>query len=145
MRPSHRSNRRVPASPPKASIRGVGLIEVLVSLLVFSLGVLGLVGLQARAVQIETQAGDRTRAANLANEVVTQMWVNQTTGLSEKQLEDWNDRVADTSTAGLPEGAGEVSEPDANGVVTITITWRPPTLLSDKDPPQKYLTQVVIP
>lgn len=145
MRPSHRSHRRGPTLPPKASIRGVGLIEVLVSLLVFSLGVLGLVGLQARAVQIETQAGDRTRAANLANEVVTQMWVNQTTSLPEKQLGDWNDRVKDTSTGGLPEGVGEVSEPDANGVVTITITWRPPTLLSEEEPPQKYLTQVVIP
>ena len=144
MPPSHRSNRRVPTLPPKASNRGVGLIEVLVSLLVFSLGVLGLVGLQARSVQIETQAGDRTRAANLANEVVTQMWVNQTTGLSEKQLENWNDRVEDTSTAGLPGGVGEVSKPDANGVVTITITWQPPTRLS-KEEPQKYLTQVVIP
>ncbi len=142
---SHRSNRRVPTYPPKASNRGVGLIEVLVSLLVFSLGVLGLVGLQARSVQIETQAGDRTRAANLANELVTQMWVNQTTSLSEKQLEDWNDRVRDTSTAGLPGGVGEVSEPDANGVVTITIAWRPPTRLSEKEPDQKYLTQVVLP
>ncbi len=145
MHPSHRSNRRVPASPPKASIRGVGLIEVLVSLLVFSLGVLGLVGLQARAVQIETQAGDRTRAANLANEVVTQMWVNRTTGLTPEQLEDWNDRVRDTSAAGLPGGEGEVSKPDADGVVTVTIEWRPPTLLSEKEPPQKYQTQVVIP
>lgn len=145
MRPSHRSNRHVPTLRPKTSNRGVGLIEVLVSLLVFSLGVLGLVGLQARSVQIETQAGDRTRAANLANEVVTQMWVNQTTGLSEKQLEDWNKRVEDTSTAGLPGGVGEVSEPDANGVVTITVTWRPPTLLSKEEPPQKYLTQVVLP
>lgn len=145
MRPSHRSNCRVPTLPPKASNRGVGLIEVLVSLLVFSLGVLGLVGLQARSVQIETQAGDRTRAANLANEVVTQMWVNQTTSLPEKQLEGWNDRVKDTSTAGLPGGVGKVSEPDANGVVTITIEWRPPTRLSEKEPPQKYLTQVVLP
>jgi hypothetical protein len=113
MRPSHRSHRRVPTLPPKASIRGVGLIEVLVSLLVFSLGVL--------------------------------MWVNRTTGLTPEQLEKWNDRVSDTSTAGLPGGEGEVSKPDADGVVTITIEWRPPTLLSEKEPPQKYQTQVVIP
>lgn len=145
MRPSHRSNRRVPTLPTKASNRGVGLIEVLVSLLVFSLGVLGLVGLQARSVQIETQAGDRTRAANLANEVVTQMWVNQTTYLSPAQLEGWNDRVKDPSTGGLPSGVVTVSKPDADRVVTITIEWRPPTRLSEEEPPQKYLTQVVLP
>jgi type IV pilus assembly protein PilV len=138
-----RSNRCVPTSPPKGSIQGVGLIEVLVSLLVFSLGVLGLVGLQARAMQIETQAGDRTRAANLANEVVTQMWVNRTARLSPTQLRDWNDRVADISTEGLPSGVGTVSEPDANGVVTITITWLPPTRKASD--PDQYLTQVVIP
>jgi type IV pilus assembly protein PilV len=63
MRPSHRSHRRVPTSPPKASIRGVGLIEVLVSLLVFSLGVLGLVGLQARSMQYWC----RSRRSSLKN------------------------------------------------------------------------------
>ena len=143
MHSSHRSNRRVPTLPPKASNRGVGLIEVLVSLLVFSLGVLGLVGLQARAMQIETQAGDRTRAANLANELVTQMWMNQTTELSSEQLEDWNKRVADTRTGGLPGGVGTVSKPDADRVVKITIEWLPPTRVStDKN---RYLTQVVLP
>jgi type IV pilus assembly protein PilV len=145
MRPLHRSNRRVPTLPPKASIRGVGLIEVLVSLLVFSMGVLGLVGLQARAVQMETQAGDRTRAANLANEVVTQMWVNRSAKLSSTDLEAWNTRASAISAGGLPEGEVTVSDPDADGVVTIKIAWRPPTRQSEGAEPMTYLTQVVIP
>lgn len=127
-----------------SSERGVGLIEVLVSLLIFSFGILGLVGLQARAMQHQAQAGDRTRAALLADEMVASMWVNQSTTVSSATLSAWQARIADTSAAGLPSGSGSVSAADSDGVVTITITWRPPTRKSS-EPVQSYLTQVVIP
>jgi type IV pilus assembly protein PilV len=109
--------------------------------------VLGLVGLQARAVQMETQAGDRTRAANLANEVVTQMWVNRSAKLSSTDLEAWNTRASAISAGGLPEGEVTVSDPDADGVVTIKIAWLPPSrqIKGAKPEPMTYLTQVVIP
>ena len=53
------------------------LIEVLVSLLIFSFGFLGLIGMQARAVQLSTDAEDRSRAALLANDIVTTMWTQK--------------------------------------------------------------------
>jgi type IV pilus assembly protein PilV len=120
----------------------MSLIEVMVSLAIFSVGVLGLVRLQAHAIQVDTQAGDRNRAADLANEVVTLMWTSQTSDLSKDALKAWNARVADTAHGGLPSGKGVVSAKD--GVATVTVTWHPPWRAAT-EPDQTYLTQVVIP
>lgn len=126
----------------RSAVLGVGLIEVMVSLVIFLIGVLGLVKLQAHAIQVDTQAGDRNRAADLANEVVTQMWTSQTSSLSKEALKAWNDRVADAAHGGLPNGEGKVTAKD--GVATVTITWHPPWRAAG-EPDQTYLTQVVIP
>lgn len=53
--------------------RGVLLLEVLIALLIFSLGVLGLVGLQAAASKQSGQTKYRTDATLLANDIVGQM------------------------------------------------------------------------
>lgn len=58
---------------------GVMLLEVLISLLIFALGVLGLVGLQANAVKQSGQSKYRTDATLLANELVGQMWLSNRT------------------------------------------------------------------
>lgn len=131
-------------APVPSAVRGMSLIEVMVSLVIFSFGVLGLVRLQAHSIQVDTQADDRNRASNLANEVVSLMWMNQTAELPEATLDAWSMRVADTANGGLPDGVGEVSEPDDDGVVTITISWHPPWRAAS-EPDQTYLTQVVIP
>jgi len=54
---------------------GVMLLEVLIALLIFALGVLGLVGLQASAIKQSGQAKYRADATLLANELVGQMWI----------------------------------------------------------------------
>ena len=54
---------------------GVMLLEVLIALLIFALGVLGLVGLQASAIKQSSQAKYRTDATLLANDLIGQMWV----------------------------------------------------------------------
>lgn len=60
---------------PRRSQSGVLLLEVLIALLIFSLGVLGLVGLQANAIKQSGQSKYRTDATLLANELVGQMWI----------------------------------------------------------------------
>jgi type IV pilus assembly protein PilV len=124
--------------------QGMSLIEVLVSLVIFSIGVLGMVGLQARATQLSIDAEDRTRATLLANELVSQMWAAGTTGVSQGVVVAWQRRLADTAAGGLPNAEGEVSEPDGEGVVTIRITWRSPAKLPS-DPASSYVTKVVQP
>ena len=60
-----------------ATQRGSFLLEALVSVLIVALGILGLVGLQARAIQNVDDAQYRSEAAFLANDAVGQMWTSQ--------------------------------------------------------------------
>jgi type IV pilus assembly protein PilV len=69
-----RARRRPPA-------HGFALLEVLLALLLFSLGILGLLGLQAHAISSESDAQDRNRAALIADRCASQMQL-QAHGLS---------------------------------------------------------------
>jgi type IV pilus assembly protein PilV len=136
-----KAQRNLDTSRPARHQRGVTLIEVMVAVLLFSFGMLGLVGLQARATQYSIGAEDANRASLLANEIVTTMWTSGTVSLSAAALAAWDARVADAASGGLPNGAGVVAV-DA-GVATVTITWRPPGAADTVN--HRYQTQVVLP
>ena len=114
----------------------MSLIEILTSLLIFSIVIVGLMSLQTRATQFSTSAEDTNRAALLANEIASQMWASRSVDVATT---DWEERVADTQNGGLPSGTGTVTV-DGN-VADITITWRPPHA-SDTN---RFVTQVMIP
>ena len=123
---------------------GVLLLEVLISILIFSFAFLGLVALQARAVQFSVDAEDRNRAALLANELVSTMWGQKSTdkGALATEIANWTTKVQKVDESGLPNASTTVSNADANGVVTITINWTP---VGASSTPHSYLTQVVMP
>lgn len=105
---------------------GASLIEVLVALLIFSIGVLGMVGLQARASQISTAAEDRTTAALLANDAASQMWGRMSVTLPTGDINDWRARVQ----AALPPCSSANPDSDSTIAVSgssavITIKWKP--------------------
>lgn len=56
--------------------RGFTLVEVLVSVVIFSLGVLGLVRLQATAVKMSTDARQRSEATFLADQLLARMLIS---------------------------------------------------------------------
>lgn len=56
--------------------RGMFLIECLVAILLFAIGVLGIVGLNAFAVAAQSDAQYRGEAANLANRITQEAWLN---------------------------------------------------------------------
>jgi type IV pilus assembly protein PilV len=58
---------------------GVMLIEALIALLIFSVGILGIVGMQSAAVQASGDAKYRSDAALLANQLIGRMWVSDRT------------------------------------------------------------------
>jgi type IV pilus assembly protein PilV len=58
---------------------GVMLIEALVALLIFSVGILGIVGLQASAIKASSDAKYRSEAALMANELIGKMWASNRT------------------------------------------------------------------
>lgn len=123
---------------------GMTLIEVLVSILIFSIGLLGFVGLHMRAIEFSGAAEDSNRAALLANEISAQMQLNQTVALPAGTVTEWQTRVADATAGGLPGGQGVISPGPAANSVIVTITWAPVKAPAGAAS-HNFATQVVIP
>ena len=62
-------------SSPRAQT-GAYLLEALIAILIFSFGVLGIVGLQAQALRFTNDSEYRAEAVYLANSLISQMWVD---------------------------------------------------------------------
>lgn len=114
---------------------GVGLIELLIALVIISVGVLAVARLQLQMIQFNQQALGRTQATNLAQDMIDRMVADRTaalnglynhslgdtaptgTSLPELELQHWLGVVATQ----LPSGQGGVS---VNGnVVEVQIRW----------------------
>ena len=57
--------------------QGSVLLEALISILIFSIGILGLVAMQAAAIKNSIDAKYRSDASYLANQIISQMWVDR--------------------------------------------------------------------
>ena len=126
--------------------RGFTLIEMLVAILIFSFGLLGFVGLQARAIQFSVSAEDSNRAALLANDMAATMVLKSTvdTTVLATDIVDWQARAA-SATAGLPNGAASAVTLSASNAA-LTITWRAPSVASGTaNAINRYQTQVTLP
>ena len=55
---------------------GSVILESMIAILVFSLGILGIVGLQAASIKASTDAKYRSEASLLVNELIGRMWVS---------------------------------------------------------------------
>lgn len=136
-----RLNQR-PASRQQSQV-GMMLIEVMVSILIFSIGILGLVGLQTVATQNAASAEYRTIAATLANDMVAQMWIKKTANPSSagisSDITTWKTKVTNSI---LPNASGAVTR--TNGLTTVTVTWKPPSKKTT-DNNNQYVTQLSIP
>ncbi|MDA7414985.1 type IV pilus modification protein PilV [Xenophilus arseniciresistens] len=116
-------NRCVHPSRPRRS-RGFALIEVLISVLLLSLGVLGLIGLQARAMSMSGEAEDRNRAAVLADDLASLIWMKRSLTLSDSELDAWEAAGQNQ----LPNATLSVDAVSGNAnAVDVTITWRAPS------------------
>lgn len=120
---------------------GFTLIEVMISILIFSLGMLGTAALQAKAVQFAEQNADRSRAAVLANEMVSSLWAFQSATPDTTFLSNWKLRVSNSAVSGVPNGTGSVAT--AGRTAVVTITWKAPSAPSGA-PSNSYATTVVI-
>jgi type IV pilus assembly protein PilV len=120
---------------------GVLLIEALIAVLIFSFGLLGLVGLQAVSTQNATNAEERMRATMLANDIVSVMWVKKTLNPTA-EVDTWKALIADGTKSGLNGATGDVSI--AGGVATVTITWKSPSKKATENSNQ-YVTSVAMP
>jgi type IV pilus assembly protein PilV len=110
---------------PKSQ-QGVMLLEALVAILIFTLGVIAVMGMQAVSISQVSQAKYRTDASYLANQITGTMWVDKTANLPNYATPGYTGRAAwDAVVANtLPSGTGTIAV--ANTLVTVTIQWRQP-------------------
>lgn len=128
---------RMPASPQQ----GFALLEGLIAILIFSMGILAIVGLQAVAAKQVADARYRSEASLLANELIGAMWVSklppaglqtnfssQSSGSEESSSNNafsaWMSKV-NLTLPGAENKPPTVSV-DNEGMVTVTLFWLPP-------------------
>lgn len=139
---------------------GVFLIEALIAILIFALGILGMISMGTAAISGQSDAQMRTEAVNYAGEIAAKIALNvdRTLGVeaslatfehlpnaefctftgaasTHPMVLEWIGRL--TGTGGLP-GATATSEsiqvtpsPTGNKKVTVTVCWKPPTNAAD--------------
>ena len=122
------------AAKPRLLQRGATLLEAMVGILIFSLGILALVGMQALAIKQVTDAKYRADASFFANQIIGEMWVNRTnlanyayagTGTPPAVISNWVTSIED----GLPGISAAANRPVvtvAGTTVTVTVFWQPP-------------------
>jgi type IV pilus assembly protein PilV len=104
--------------------RGMALIECMMALLIFSVGLLGLLGLEARVMNTSTDSENRNRAAMLASEVASAMWLNNTVDPLSPAVIAAKANAANQTLGGLPGGAVAVTAvPLITNAADITVTW----------------------
>jgi type IV pilus assembly protein PilV len=71
----------LPSVKRPATSRGFVLLDALVAIVIFSIGIVGMVALQGSAMQLTGAANYRLDAALLADQVIAQMWASDLTTL----------------------------------------------------------------
>ena len=129
----------------RARTTGFAMIEVLVALLLFAIGILGLVGLQATMTQTQTESKVRADAANLVDELATLMWseVTNTSPMTvnlaayttsgcagNTRCSAWLDKLGEVLPGGTLDNLSYNTVTDTNdinhGSVSVTLKWSMP-------------------
>jgi type IV pilus assembly protein PilV len=123
---------------------GSMLLESFIAILIFSMGILAIVGMQASAIKNSGDAKYRSEASLLANELLGRMWVSDRTGTDPLQpaltlqtnfqggggadglaYTAWFAQVQAT-LPGSSTDAPTVTVDPASGRVSVTVRWKAP-------------------
>lgn len=130
----------------KTQQAGSVILEALIAILIFSIGILALVGMQATAINNVSDAKYRSTASFLANQIVGTVWATRqnafianasnvmaatpdpsfacnpcTSVNGNPYTQAW---AVSGVAAELPNGAASIAISGA--VVTVTVSWQPP-------------------
>jgi len=100
---------------------GVMLLEALIGILIFSMGILAMVGLQAIAVRMNTGSKERADAAFLANQIISRMWTENRANLSAYAHTAGGGGVLSYANRDRTD-CSPTGTPSANGVVSSWLT-----------------------
>ena len=137
---------------------GSMILESMIAILVFSLGILGVVGLQAASINASSDAKYRSEASLLANELIGRMWVSDRTpgtlqasfaspGGSAYQAWAWvgnGDADAGTATAPTKGTVLQALPGAAANLPTISIAAVAPVVVTDPPTPSTSLVTVTV-
>jgi type IV pilus assembly protein PilV len=127
---------------PRAALRrqsGSFLLEGLIAILIFSFGILGLIGLLSSSIRITNDARYRTEAANLAGAMIADMWTMTAAQMDAQfasppsagtKFADWQAKAAILLPSATGPNAPEVAltpgpSPQSRTVV-VTVKWKLP-------------------
>lgn len=116
-------NMRHPATKMRQLQQGVVLLESLIAVLVFSMGILALVGLQAAMLKNTSDARYRAEATFIAQQKLGEIWANTKNHDAFAGYSVVNEDISSL----LPEGLRTVAisaAPECE--VTVTVTWQQP-------------------
>jgi type IV pilus assembly protein PilV len=128
-------------TPKPSQQQGVVLLEALIGILIFSLGVLALVAMQAVSISNVSNARYRTEAAFLANEIIGMAWIDR--GVNYANLgnyvvssgaatypytQAWVAKVNALlpGSAANPPDIAVVTPVTGGRQITVTVRWRAP-------------------
>jgi type IV pilus assembly protein PilV len=137
---------------------GVMLLEVLIAILIFSIGILAVVGMQVAAINNVNDSKYRSEAAFLTNRLLSQMWTdagniaayayNGTGGVPAK-LATWvNDPTVGVykllpNAANVPPIVTITGASAAGAQVTIQVRWQMPEEAGQTPPPPPHTYTVL--
>jgi type IV pilus assembly protein PilV len=125
---------------PAKQQSGMVLLEALIGILIFTLGIIGLMGMQAAAIKMTAESKYRNEAMMFADRLISQMQSDNTAntatdyagaaGAGGNKYAAWVTEVT-AATTGLPGSATAGNLPTvtvvaATGTVTITLRWMAP-------------------
>ncbi len=115
---------------------GTSLLEVLIAILIFSLGILGTTGLLATSIRASNDARYRSEAANLAGAMVADMWatgpgqLDTEFGTSGTKLDAWKVKAAALMpSADTNPPQVDLAQPGLSlqsRTVVVTVFWQLP-------------------
>jgi len=108
------------SSPLESAQQGSVLLEAMIAILIFSMGVLAIVGLQAAMIKNTADSKFRADAGFIAQQRIGLMWSDP-----DKTFHgDFLEADTDISTL-LPSGKRTVTQP-VQCQFTVTVTWQQP-------------------
>jgi type IV pilus assembly protein PilV len=130
------------------------LLEALISIAIFSIGVLGLIGLQAAAIKNADDARQRAVAAFYANQLISRMWADDRANLASyahqpngtmcdplsadpfagapgnPNVTAWLDALRTElnglTSAAIASSLQQITVDPATNIVTVTMCWKNP-------------------
>jgi type IV pilus assembly protein PilV len=128
--------------------KGSMLLEALIAILIFSMGILALMGMQATAINTVSESKYRSNAGFLANRIIGQIWTDRanlasyacspctTTGTGNVDTRAWATEIQ-SGALQLPGVTDAANQPTitlgANNQVQIQIFWQAPNMPAQRN------------